>query len=293
MSKGTNTHLSPEEERRERGRQSNEDGYSFEDQVAELYRLLHYEVTHGRLFSGRQVDLFLTKRHGDLTIYRAIECKNGPVKSEHIDSFLAKLRLVRLEYPSALGTIVSAVSFSNAIASHAAKEGIQLTLYRDLAAQLIDGHAYAQNLIRECKFNERYPMSLYIEPLIGYDTVSDGLPAFNLVTEWLEDDLWRQFTLLGDVGTGKSFFSRMVAYDLATKFLLNPLENPLPLLIDLRNTDREFSLEGLIITHFSKSGLAQVTFDIFQYALSNGRIVLILDGFDEMAARVTPLEAVS
>ncbi len=86
----------------EMGRRSYEEGYSFEERVSELYRLLRYDVENGRLFSGRQVDLFLTGHFGDLTVYRAIECKNGTVKADHIDSFVAKLRLVRREYPSAL-----------------------------------------------------------------------------------------------------------------------------------------------------------------------------------------------
>jgi len=80
----------------------------------------------------------------------------------------------------------------------------------------------------------------------------------------------------------------MLAYRLAQDFLKLPLEKPVPILIDLRNADRQFSLEGLIITHLAKNGLNRVSFDAFQHALSQGNIVLILDGFDEMAARVTP-----
>ncbi len=271
-----------------RGRRSYEAGHSFEERVTELYRLLHYDVEHGRIFAGRQVDLFLTGRFGDLTVYRAIECKIGPVKAEHIDSFIAKLRLVRVEYPSAQGTMVSAASFTDAIKSQAAREGIQLTLYRDLAAQLLDGHAYVINLMRECKANEHYPMSLYIEPSIGYDVSGQSYPAFATITRWLRDTQSNQLTLLGDVGTGKSFLSRMIAYRLAVKFLARPLESPLPILIDLRNADRQFSLEGLVLTHLTQNGLERVSFEAFQYALSQGNVVLILDGFDEMAARVTP-----
>jgi RNA polymerase sigma factor (sigma-70 family) len=271
-----------------RGRQSYEEGHSFEDRVDELYRLLHYKVEHGRLFGGRQVDLFLTGRFGDMTVHRAIECKVGQVKSDHIDSFIAKLRMVRREYPAASGTIVSAVSFTDAVAAQAAQEGIQLTLYRDLAAQLFDGHSYVQALIREIESNERYQKFKYIEPMIGYEAVGDSSPAFEILDEWLPDGEWNQLTLLGDVGTGKSFLSRMFAYRLAIKFLENPLGNPLPIRIDLRNADREFSLEGMILTHLAQNGLGQVNFDIFQYSLAQGNIVLILDGFDEMAARVTP-----
>src|SRR6185369_5540386 len=216
-------------QRSARGRQAYDDGYSFEDRIDELYRLLHYKVEHGRLFGGRQVDLFLTGRFGDMRVYRAIECKVGQVKSDHIDSFIAKLRLVKREYPSAMGTIVSAVSFTDAVAAQAAQEGIQLTLYRDLAAQLVDGQGYAQSLIREIESNERYPKTKYIEPTIGYEAVGASLPAFEILDEWLLDGEWNQLTLLGDVGTGKSFISRMFALRLAAKFLENPLSAPLPI----------------------------------------------------------------
>ena len=273
--------------RRERGARSYHEGYSFEERVAELYRLLHYDVEHGRIFSGRQVDLFITTTFGDVKLQRAIECKAGPVLAEHIDSFVAKLRLVKAEHPAALGTIISGVSFTDAVTAHAAREGIQLTLYRDLAAQLFDGYGYAQNLLRECESNTRYRIPLYIEPSIGYDTVGQGTSAFEVIDEWLKDLEWNQLTLLGDAGTGKSFLSRMIAYRLVREFLKSPLERPLPVLIDLRNADREFSLEGLVLTHLAKNGLARVSFDVFMYVLAQGNIVLILDGFDEMAARVT------
>lgn len=281
-------HPTTDIDKSERGRQSYAEGYAFEEQVAELFRLLHYEVEHSRLFSGRQVDLFVTTRLGDLTVHRAIECKAGPVKTDHIDSFIAKLQLVRLEFPSAIGTIISASTFTDAVKSHAAKIGIKLTFYRDLQAQLLDGHTYVSNLLREFKTNTNYPVNYYIEPFIGYDTVGEGIRAFNILESWLDDPEWSQLTLLGDVGTGKSFFSRMIAKKLATEYLKNSLENPIPILVDLRNADREFSLEGLVLTHLARNGLSQISFDIFQHVLTQGRIVLILDGFDEMAARVTP-----
>jgi len=93
---------------------------------------------------------------------------------------------------------------------------------------------------------------------------------------------------LGDLGTGKTFLTRVLAHKLASDFLNSPLEKPCPIRIDLRNADREFSLEGLILNHLSKSGLSQVNFEIFLHSLFEGNIILILDGFDEMASRVSP-----
>ena len=274
--------------KKDQGSQSYHQGTDFENRTAELYRLLHYEVEHGRLFSGRQVDLFIRRRVGDIEIIRAVECKSGPVGADHIDSFHAKLLLVRKEFADANGTIVSGSTFTDAVRSHAAAVGIKLILFRDLSVQLFDGYAYATNLLRELSSNERYARSLYVEPLIGYDLEGRGELATSVVTEWLENPEWKQLTLLGDVGTGKSFLSKIVAYKLGEEFLKDPLNKPLPILVDLRNADRQLTLEGLILSHFGTSGLPQVSFDVFQYALSHGQIVIIFDGFDEMASRVTP-----
>ena len=273
--------------RKNSGRNAQERGKSFESQVAEAYRLLRYEVDHSRTFSGRQVDLFLTGRFGDLVLFRAIECKAARVSTDDVDAFCAKLRLVRREYPSAQGTIISGTGFSDGVKAHALTEGIQLTLYRDLAAQLFDGHAYANTLIKECEENDRYPLGVFVESNVGNEIAGPAKPAFKLIHEWLSDPNWQQLTLLGDVGIGKTFLSRMVAYRLAKAFLEKPFENPVPVRIDLRHADREFTLEGLVVSHFAKMGLHQVAFDIFQRVLSDGNMVLILDGFDEMAARVT------
>jgi DNA-directed RNA polymerase specialized sigma24 family protein len=213
---------------------------------------------------------------------------SSPQFPSSIDSFHAKLVLVQKDFPSAIGTIVSASTFTDAIRSHASSAGIHLVLFRDLSAQLFDGHSYANGLIRELTSNKRYPMAVYVEPFIDYDADTHGNLADQMISEWLDTPEWRQLTILGDVGTGKSFLARRIAFRLAEAFLKEPLHKPLPILIDLRNADRQFSLEGLILTHLATSGLAQVSFDVFQYALLQGQLVLILDGFDEMASRVTP-----
>jgi hypothetical protein len=205
-------------------------GYSFEDRVAEVYRLLGYSVEHGRLFSGRQVDLFLDGTFGDVRLLRAIECKVGDVTVDDSDKFLLKLPLVRREYPIALGTIVGGRSFTDAVTTHAASAGVQLTYYQDLYTQLIEGTGYARNFLEDSSRNERYRPNLFIEPLFGFEPTGNSLPAFEVVERWLSDVSWNQFTLLGDVGTGKSFLARMVTQRLAIAFLADPSRSPLPLL---------------------------------------------------------------
>ncbi|HEX5411041.1 MAG TPA: pentapeptide repeat-containing protein [Terriglobia bacterium] len=275
-------------DRQTQGRENYERGYAFEDRVADTYRLLGYAVSGGRFFSGRQVDLFLQQNLGDLQINRAVECKVGEVTADDLDKFALKLKLVRREFPDASGTIVGGLSFTDTVRTHASAEGIHIISYRELSAQILDGHLYAQALVREIEQNQRYEPRLYVSPVVAYESSGEGKQASEVIAQWLADGRWSQLTLLGDVGTGKSFLCRMVALQLAKAHLERPCECPLPLLVDLRQADREFSLEGLILTHFARHGLSRTAFDIFDFLLSEGRIVLILDGFDEMASKVSP-----
>lgn len=274
--------------RQQTGRDSQKRGRQFEDRVEELYRLLRYTVQHGRLFGGRQVDLFLSRTIGDLSIFRAIECKAGPIRAEDIDSFFAKLRLVRKEYPSALGAIVSETSFTDSVTAHAEQEGIHLVTFRDLQAKLLDGHQYATALIEALDGASQYDPSVYIEQNVGHDLHGDSYPVTTFIEDWLHDPTSQQLTILGDVGTGKTFLTHVLASRLAKRYLTDPIRAPLPVRLDLRNADRQFTLEGLLLSHFAATGLGDVTFDVFRHAVSHGNVVLIFDGFDEMSARVSP-----
>lgn len=261
---------------------------SLESRVAEIYRLLHFEVETHRVFSGRVLPLFLRGRFGGILLVRAVDCIDGNVDIEHVDSFLARLRLVTREHPSAQGIILSTGSFSSPARAHAAAEGIELTSLNDLGMELLNGGTYAKKLLEDFSADEKYRPALYIEPLASLDTTGAVVAAREMVESWLAEPDWNQLTLLGDVGTGKTFLVRILAYRLAAAYVAAPHSNPLPILIDLRNADRHFSLEGLISTFLYHHGMQRVTFDAFQHALKAGRIVLLLDGFDEMAARVTP-----
>ncbi len=276
------------EARQRAGRERREKGAQFEEKVAEYFRLHHYDVQHGRLFGGRQVDIFLTRKLGDLTIQRALECKAGGVSVDDLDRFVIKLGLVRLEYPAALGTLVSGAAFTDAVAAHAAKIGVQLTTFRDLSSHLFDGMSYVDAITRSHDLGDAYRADLYVEQAIAFDSLSEAQPAFELIEDWLTDPTWSQLTLLGDVGTGKTFLCRMLTKRLAEKYRADPVGQPLPIYVDLRNAAREFSLEGLVTTHLVRGGLRDVSFDMFQYALAEGRCVVIFDGFDEMSARVSP-----
>jgi len=58
-----------------------------------------------------------------------------------------------------------------------------------------------------------------------------------------------------------------------------------PVLVHLREARSAQGLENLVIDHFRAKGLERAPFKTFWHLLTQGFIVLILDGFDEMVIR--------
>jgi RNA polymerase sigma factor (sigma-70 family) len=261
---------------------------SFLEQAADTFRLMHYEVEEGKTIGGREVGLYLTGKLGDATISRVIDCLPAGAGSGDVDAFVTKLRAIHRYSPAATGTIVTGVPPAADVVERASADGISVLTLERLAAQLLDGTGYARRLVDELSSDEKYRPELHIQPRIRFDSTTAALNADEVLAEWLTDPTWNQLTLLGDVGTGKTFLSHILALKLAREYLKDPVTKPLPILVDLRNAARQLTLEGLISSHLQRHHLEKTTFSTFQHVLAAGRIILILDGFDEMAARVTP-----
>lgn len=262
--------------------------HSFVGRVAELYHLLHYSVDFNKNLHGFIVDLYIERRLGDYTIQRVILCSTEQLSYELIGEFATTIRSIKKHTPAIQAGIVSSLSVQTHLLEFSSREGIVCTSLNELESQLFDGNRYANGIFFETRNNQQYRLNNYIEPLVGEELKGIGQSAFSVLDKWLHDPDWSQLTLLGDAGTGKTFLTKALAYRLAEKYMQSPADNPLPVRIDLRNADRQFTLEGLVLSHLSKAGLSNVSFELFQHSLSKGRIVLILDGFDEMASKVTP-----
>ena len=109
-----------------------------------------------------------------------------------------------------------------------------------------------------------------------------------IILQWLNDKSYTvQIALLGTYGTGKSSFSKRIAYIAARKFL-DGKSSRIPLLIELRNFGSHQSIEGLITnTLVNRHGYSNGSFSLFQRMNSLGKYFLILDGFDEMKQGLT------
>lgn len=119
----------------------------------------------------------------------------------------------------------------------------------------------------------------------GHDDEADSLDGRDLlgqVVDWLTADSARFVLILGDFGRGKTFCLHELARTL-------PERRPhlIPLLIDLRAMEKAHSVDELVAAHLVASGEQRVDVSVFRYMLRRGRLVLLFDGFDELALRVT------
>ena len=112
------------------------------------------------------------------------------------------------------------------------------------------------------------------------------------VDQWMEDTDGEHLSLLGEFGTGKSWFAIKYAHDMVVKYRQaqqRGLTRPrVPLLIRLREYARGFKDVGALLTEFvfREHQVNIRSFAVLETLNRMGRLLFIFDGFDEMAARV-------
>lgn len=109
------------------------------------------------------------------------------------------------------------------------------------------------------------------------------------IDNWLTERGKMHISLLGEFGSGKTWFCRHYAYRQLKRYLKDPANQRLPLLITLRTFTKSLSARQLIndaILEQYKLPFVGSAFEVFQDMNRRGKLVLVLDGFDEMVQQV-------
>gem|GEM_PF-2378429 len=111
------------------------------------------------------------------------------------------------------------------------------------------------------------------------------------IDQWLGDPCKEHISILGEFGTGKTWFALHYAYVQMQKYReakQKGLERPrIPLVIPLRDFPTAFSVESLFSEFFFlKYPGCLPNFKAFSLLIWMGKLLLIFDGFDEMADRI-------
>ncbi|MCA2963479.1 MAG: pentapeptide repeat-containing protein, partial [Acidobacteriaceae bacterium] len=269
------------------GERRRDKGSAFEDKVAKVLRLLGFEVQTNVSIAGRQVD-FLAVQKDPLRETRFLgECKDHLAAQgvEAIDSLHARVCAYQREYPGAQGLLISRNGFTDTAAAHARSLGITLRRYDELMDGLVELGNYVAGLVHDVQGEEIE--RLYVEPDVYSEERKEILPLQDHIRQWLLDDGAVQLTLLGDYGTGKSWFTRRLAADLGRRYQQDAVGNRCPIRIDLRTMAKALSLDNLLYEHFKTRVGRPVNAEAVLHLLEEGRFVLIFDAFDEMATQAS------
>lgn len=275
--------------------QTDPTGKTFEARIRGLLELLGYRVQHDRLVAGRQTDLVAMKDVFPIRALFLVECKDYTqrVGVDVISDAENRLKAARGKYPDARGWVVARSGFTSEARDYAESLHIVCSTPDDLVRSLIDFTSYLNDLVHDFQDfvvdRERglkLPQ-LYVEPDAFYYPQREVWPLQTLMDEWLADPTLNQLTLLGDYGTGKTVFTLKLAHDLAQAYLSGQ-GTLIPVRIPLKEFDPKQEVDDLVMNHLRRHGIGGSPYAAFQHLLRRGMLLLILDGFDEITAQVTP-----
>ena len=107
---------------------------------------------------------------------------------------------------------------------------------------------------------------------------------------WLDDPAKEHISVLGEFGTGKTWFAFHYAWSILQKYQqakTRGLQRPrLPLVITLRDYAKALDVENVLAGFFFSQHNLRINSAVFEQLNRMGKLLIIFDGFDEMAAKV-------
>nr|WP_228061131.1 MULTISPECIES: NACHT domain-containing protein [unclassified Coleofasciculus] len=118
------------------------------------------------------------------------------------------------------------------------------------------------------------------------------------IDRWLDDPAKEHLSILGELGIGKTWFAFHYAWTVLQRYRQakkRGLERPrLPLVIPLRDYPKAVSVESLFSEFFfRKHEIPLPGYSAFEQLNRMGKLLLIFDGFDEMAPKVDRQEIIN
>jgi hypothetical protein len=272
------------------------DAKDFEQKTAEIFRLMGFEVELNRRIAGNDIDILIKRKKpfGNVYEFYVCECKDyeKPVGVEWVNKYVgvqgaAKLALQNEHKGSSCDAmIVARKGFTKDARETAEANRIILSVYDQLLADLMNFDRSLTALIQN--FESDPVKDLYIEQDMFPEKEKTSINSFTFIEKWLTQPERKQFSLLGDYGTGKTSFAKKLAYDMAKAYKQEPGQSRIPFLVDLRQCQKALSLNTLIHEQLIAANVEPVDEAIFLKLLAEGKILLIFDAFDEMATMSNP-----
>jgi WD40 repeat protein len=139
-----------------------------------------------------------------------------------------------------------------------------------------------------CEKEEIDPITQHLIATSKYGEAEGWIEGY--IKQWLSDDSKEHVSILGEFGTGKTWFSFHYAWDCLRAYKEakeQGLERPrLPLVIALRDYNKALKVESVLSDLFFNKHDIRLNSSVFDCLNQMGKLVIIFDGFDEMADKV-------
>lgn len=139
-----------------------------------------------------------------------------------------------------------------------------------------------------CSKEEVDPVTKQRLSLSRYDERDGWIDGY--IDRWLDDSSKEHISVLGEFGTGKTWFAFHYAWTALQRYQQakeRGTQRPrLPLIITLRDYARALNVENVLAGFFFTQHNIRLNNEVFDQLNRMGKLLLIFDGFDEMAAKV-------
>ncbi len=272
-------------------------GAALERRVAEVYHQLGAESVKTNLrLAGQELDVLAVVRGADGFSTRVgIDCKNysSKVGVNEVNAAAQKLSLLRQAGHIDLAVLLSIEGFTSEGANAATALGVRTTTFDDLLRRIADFSGYLIRSVQEYEQGRIHSRKLY-RPLHCTSEGNHDLGyVHDHVARWFNDG-GRLLTLLGDFGTGKTTFAERLFWETANAYLEDPASHRIPIFVPLKRYRKEINLRSLItdlLLH--EYGVRIPDYRTFTALNEDGRLLIILDAFDEMATGADESEVIS
>ena len=187
---------------------------------------------------------------------------------------------------------------------HVGDEGLTCLTFDELIDQDANFTPYLEWLEREISKREidRYYVDLgctkgefdadtrTLRGMSKYSVADGGIDRY--IDRWLKNPVTEHVSILGEFGTGKTWFAFhyagkcLQAYrEAKSKGMPRPR---LPLVIPLRDYAKALNVENVLAGFFYTQHNIRLNSDVFDRLNRMGKLLLIFDGFDEMANKTDP-----
>ncbi|MGH3932211.1 MAG: TIR domain-containing protein [Pseudonocardiaceae bacterium] len=251
------------------------------DRITEVCQT-RYDNPKIRFVVGALPHLLVSHREDGFVRQLRVAAHVGELTTVDVERFFDQIHAAEPDTVSEL--VCQGQPVGQALRIEALRRGIRVRSFIEFQG-LLDLREFVAGQTARLRADTLYPPDGYVPQRFRELTGTDRTVRRNLVEELLAllaTDEGRFVLLMGDFGRGKTFALHELARRLPTE-----LPHLIPILLELRSLERTHSVEAMVAAHLANHGEELIDLKAFNYMLREGRIVLLFDGFDELATRVT------